>query len=108
MSYYWPDGQPVGDGGLDQGGPCAAAVFLDGTSIPDTGPDGTRVRDTHSFLLALNAAGDPVDFVIPAALAGGWRPESAAEAADGGGGADVLPLTRPGRSLLVLSRAEPQ
>jgi hypothetical protein len=59
------------------------AVFLDGAAIPDSGPDGTPVPDTRSFLLILNADWRQTDFVIPDALPGDWRVELVTEAADG-------------------------
>jgi isoamylase len=107
VSYFRPDGRPMADGELDQGGPCAAAIFLDGTASSELGTDGTPLRDTHSFLLVLNAGWDPVDFAVPAAQPSAWRVELATEAADGDPGVAELPLRRPGRSLLVLSRPEP-
>jgi len=104
VSFYRPDGSEVSDSGIDQTNPGTVAIFLDGTAIPDPGPDGTPVRDTRSFLLILNADWRQTDFVIPGALPGDWRAELVTEAADGGAGPG-LPLTRPGRSMLVLSRA---
>jgi glycogen operon protein len=104
VSFHQPDGAPLDDGGLDQTGPCAAAMYLDGDAIPDPGPDGAPVRDDSSFLLLLNAGWDDVAFTIPPALAGEWRAELATEQLDGAVPADApLPLVRPGRSLLVLS-----
>jgi glycogen operon protein len=105
VSFYRLDGTTMGDDARDQAGPCAAAVFLDGGAIADPGPDGVPVRDSRSFLLLLNAGWEPVTFTIPPDLPGSWRADLATEHAHGlvAPRAD-LPLARPGRSLLVLSR----
>jgi glycogen operon protein len=104
IAHHAPDGRLLGDAELDQTGPCAVTVHLDGDAIPDAGPDGRPVRDSHSFLLLLNAGWDPSAFAIPPALPGPWHVELASERPDGAAPGPDPPLDRPGRSLLVLSR----
>jgi isoamylase len=105
VSFYRPDGTEMVDSDLDASGPCAAAMFLDGEAIPDPDTQGNLIRDTHSFLLLLNANWQEIQFSIPGALGSNWQAEITTENPDGSAASTQLPLLRPGRSLLVLSTA---
>ena len=93
----------MADSDLDASGSCAAAMFHDGEAITDPDAQGNPVKDTHSFLLLLNANWQEVQFNIPEALGSNWQAEIATENPDGSAASSQLPLLRPGRSLLVLS-----
>ena len=80
-----------------------ATVLLDGRAIPDTDENGNPIQDSHSFLLLLNCNWNAEGFVLPVATAGAWQVELATETPDGAASPGALPLTRPERSLLVLS-----
>jgi glycogen operon protein len=102
--WYAQDGTPVGEADLGgMGGACAFALYLDADGVAFTSDDGAPVRDTSCFLLLLNAGWDDAEFRLPAELGDSWRVELATESARGDL-AGPPPLTRPGRTLLVLSQ----
>jgi isoamylase len=104
VAFYAPDGTELADSALDAGGVFAVAMFLDGQAIPYPDAQGNPVTDTSSFLLLLNGDWQQTQFTLPHAPGAAWVVELATETPDGSAPAGPLPLLRPGRSLLVLSR----
>jgi glycogen operon protein len=101
FSVYRQDGSPMPDAELDTGR--CSMVLLDGRAIPDVDPDGYPIQDSRSFLLLLNCNWDTEEFVLPKPPAGAWQVELATDTQDGAPPPGALPLSRPERSLLVLS-----
>jgi glycogen operon protein len=69
IGVFAPDGAPVPDGEVDGGRPLEAplrslTVCLDGRTGAGYAPEGERGHDER-FCLVLNAAAEPVDFVLP-------------------------------------------
>jgi isoamylase len=105
--WFTPAGAPADDPTWTDPNARSATLFLDGSAIPYPDARGQPVLG-DSALLLFNADWNPVDFTIPASLAGQWVPALATEKRNGDSGSQPLrvgsPVTRPGRSLLVLTR----
>ena len=103
VTWYSPAGTPLVGATPSGGGPVTVGMLLDGAADLGVGPDGAMIHDTDSFLVILNANWDPVRFTLPADQPDGWEVQLASETPDGTISGPI-PLDRPGRSLLVLSR----
>ena len=49
----------------------SVAVFIDGSTDPDVGADGTPMID-NDFLILINAWWEPLTFTVPVDLPGRW------------------------------------
>jgi glycogen operon protein len=105
VAWLSPDAREMTDEQWDQGHAKSLAVYLNGSSV-DLDRRGEAIND-DSFLLFLNAHGDPVKFVVPdARFAEGWHcviDTASTEVADD---SDELPpgaeVEVSGHSLVVL------
>jgi isoamylase len=88
IAWFRPDGDEMTDADWNVGYAKSLAVWLNGGSITDLGPDGQPVVD-DSFYLLFNAWNEELDFSLPSARYGAaWR-----VVLDSG---DDRPRTRPG------------
>ena len=116
VGWLRPDAAEMTEDDWSSGFSRAVTVFLNGDAIPELGPRGEHITD-ESFLMLLNASGDPIKFTLPAKRYGaGWSgrvdtsvvltspPEPAVAAAT----APVLKagrkITVPAHSMLILER----
>jgi len=69
ITWFRPDGEEMGDADWGTGYARSLGVFLNGQAIPDVNRHGLPIRD-DSFYLLFNAWDQPIDFNIPAEMAG--------------------------------------
>ncbi len=64
LAWFTPGGEPMSEEDWETGYARSVLVFLNGEAIREPGPRGDRVVD-DSFLIALNAHVEPIDFMVP-------------------------------------------
>jgi glycogen operon protein len=75
MNWFRPDGSEMTEDDWAVGHARSLAVFLNGNAITARGPKGEPIID-DSFLMAFNAAGEPIMFTLPSGLGGtDWEVE---------------------------------
>jgi isoamylase len=74
IAWLTPDGEPMTDDVWTSGEARALTVFLNGAGIPEPDRRGRRLQD-DSFLLLVNPAATPREFVVPGPAYGAtWTP----------------------------------
>ncbi len=74
IAWYRPDGRHMADEDWSTDHARSVMMYLNGEAIPELDVRGQAVVD-DSFLVAFNAYHEPIDFVIPETLQGGWLVE---------------------------------
>src|SRR5690606_24810536 len=72
IEWLKPDGSVMSDEDWATGHTASLATFLNGDAIGQKDRRGRPIVD-HSFLLAINASPDEIDWKIPPSLGGGWQ-----------------------------------
>jgi isoamylase len=72
LRWFTPSGAEMADANWSDRGARSVALFIDGSTDPDIGPDGAATLD-HDFLMLINAWWEPLTFTMPDDLAArGW------------------------------------
>jgi glycogen operon protein len=73
IEWFRPDGSVMNEQDWLNGYAKSVAVFLNGNSIPTPDRMGRKIVD-DSFLVLFNAHFEPLEWMIPEVLEGGWQP----------------------------------
>jgi isoamylase len=68
LRWFIPSGAEMTDANWSDPGARSVALFIDGSTDPDIGPDGTAMLD-DDFLMLINAWWEPLTFSVPADFA---------------------------------------
>jgi glycogen operon protein len=68
LRWFIPSGEEMTDANWSDPGARSVALFIDGSTDPDIGPDGTTMLD-DDFLMLINAWWEPLTFTVPADFA---------------------------------------